>query len=224
MLKRLRGVLRYAARCRRANVDDVSADGWCGMLERFEGSGLSTESFCEQEGISLPSLKRWRLKIGQDTSEAVTKRVESASIGRSPRRKRQSLLIWGALRAGSSRLELRLDSAVAWYRSSRVVDVLPGRSAARVSVRSASGYAPLVRWAAGAGAPRARCRPGWTAGCMCSSTAEVHRSACCTSIAADSACGRSDWKRVVSSATGALCAWTGVQQQAHQRYLLRRRD
>lgn len=110
MLKRLRGVLRYAARCRRANVDDVSADGWCGMLERFEGSGLSTESFCEQEGISLPSLKRWRLKIGQDTSEAVTKRVESASIGRSPRRKRQSLLIWGALRAGSSRLELRLDS------------------------------------------------------------------------------------------------------------------
>lgn len=83
----------------------LSADAWRGMLERFEGSGLSAESFCEQEGISLPSLKRWRLKIGQDASEAVTKRADRSNAAAEA----AEFVDLGALRAGGSRLELRLD-------------------------------------------------------------------------------------------------------------------
>lgn len=43
----------------------LSAQAWRGMLERFEGSGLSAEGFCQHEGISLASLYRWRLKFGE---------------------------------------------------------------------------------------------------------------------------------------------------------------
>lgn len=83
----------------------LSAQAWRGMLERFEGSGLSAESFCEQEGISLPSLKRWRLKVGHDASTAAAKRADM-SAGTPEAAEFVNL---GALRAGSSRVELRLD-------------------------------------------------------------------------------------------------------------------
>lgn len=40
----------------------LSADAWSAMVERFEGSGLSEEAFCQQERVSLASLRRWRAK------------------------------------------------------------------------------------------------------------------------------------------------------------------
>lgn len=40
----------------------LSADAWSSMVERFEGSGLSEEAFCQQERVSLASLRRWRAK------------------------------------------------------------------------------------------------------------------------------------------------------------------
>jgi site-specific recombinase XerC len=78
----------------------LSAQAWRGMLERFEGSGLSAESFCEHEGVSLSSLKRWRLKVGQDASNAAAKVAAPQAA---------EFVDLGALRAGSSRVELRLD-------------------------------------------------------------------------------------------------------------------
>jgi hypothetical protein len=83
----------------------LSAQAWREMLERFGGSGLTAESFCEQEGISLPSLKRWRLKIGQGASEAVTKRVDRSVAAPQA----AEFVDLGALRSCSSRVELRLD-------------------------------------------------------------------------------------------------------------------
>lgn len=83
----------------------LSAEAWSGMLERFEGSGLSVESFCEQEGISLPSLKRWRLKFQQDAGAEPQKRAGVAAA----EPEAAEFVELGALRAGGSRLEVRLD-------------------------------------------------------------------------------------------------------------------
>jgi hypothetical protein len=83
----------------------LSAEAWCEMLERFEGSGLPAESFCEQEGISLPSLKRWRLKVGQEASHGAAKCADTSVA--TP--EAVEFVDLGALRPGGSRVELRLD-------------------------------------------------------------------------------------------------------------------
>lgn len=83
----------------------LSAEAWRGMLERFESSGLPAESFCEQEGISLPSLRRWRLKVGQGASHAAAKCADASAA--TP--EAVKFVDLGALRSGGSRVELRLD-------------------------------------------------------------------------------------------------------------------
>lgn len=83
----------------------LSAEAWRGMLERFEGSGLSAEGFCEQEGISLASLKRWRLRCRQDVSGAAARRTDMSVAAPEA----AEFVDLGALRPGGSRVELRLD-------------------------------------------------------------------------------------------------------------------
>lgn len=81
----------------------LSADAWAAMVERFSASGLSEELFCQQERVSLASLKRWRAKPrstpGRPRAVAeVTANEEAASfvdLGRLPMR--------------SGQLEVRLD-------------------------------------------------------------------------------------------------------------------
>jgi transposase-like protein len=82
----------------------LSAEAWRGMVERFEGSGLSAEGFCEQEGISVASLYRWRLKFRQDASGEPVKRADAAASTEAV-----EFVDLGALRPSGSRLELRLD-------------------------------------------------------------------------------------------------------------------
>lgn len=38
----------------------LSVDAWAAMVAKFEASGLSEEAFCQQERVSLASLRRWR--------------------------------------------------------------------------------------------------------------------------------------------------------------------
>src|SRR5882757_2185052 len=81
----------------------LSAKAWPGMLVRFEASGLTAVAFCEREGISSKSLYRWRLRLRGSASECAADKgtnVTGAAAG---------FIELGALRGGSSRLELRLD-------------------------------------------------------------------------------------------------------------------
>jgi transposase-like protein len=82
----------------------LSAEAWRGMVERFEGSGLSAEGFCEQEGISVASLYRWRLKLRQGASGELPKRLDTPAATAEA----AEFVDLGALRPGS-RFELRLD-------------------------------------------------------------------------------------------------------------------
>lgn len=83
----------------------LGAEAWRGMVKRFEGSGLSAEGFCQQEGISLASLYRWRLKFRQDASGESVKHADAAATPAEA----VEFVDLGALRPSSSRLELRLD-------------------------------------------------------------------------------------------------------------------
>jgi hypothetical protein len=82
----------------------LSADAWAAMVEKFGASGLSEELFCQQERVSLASLRRWRAKPRSSPGRrpkavaAVTASEEVASfvdLGRLPMR--------------SGQLEVRLD-------------------------------------------------------------------------------------------------------------------
>lgn len=76
---------------------------WRGVLARFEGSGLTAVAFCAREGVSSKSFYRWRSRL-------------DGAADRPPARNKASVtntaagfIDLGALRGGSSRLELRLD-------------------------------------------------------------------------------------------------------------------
>jgi transposase-like protein len=83
----------------------LSAEAWRGMVERFEGSGSSAEGFCQQEGISLASLYRWRLKFRHDASGERVKRADTPATTAEA----VEFVDLGALRSSGSRLDLRLD-------------------------------------------------------------------------------------------------------------------
>jgi putative transposase len=82
----------------------LGAQAWRGLLARFAESGLTAAAFCEREGISSKSFYRWRSRLSRSPDQAQlpheTPSVRSAESG---------FIDLGALRAGNSRLELRLD-------------------------------------------------------------------------------------------------------------------
>ena len=82
----------------------LSAKAWPGMLARFEGSGLTAVAFCEREGISSKSFYRWRLRLRGSASQS-----GAADKGAGVTNAAGGFIDLGALRGGSSRLELRLD-------------------------------------------------------------------------------------------------------------------
>ena len=80
-----------------------TATAWRGVLARFAQSGMTVLAFCEREGISRESFYRWRSKLAISPEQSPARkeaRVPSAAAG---------FIDLGALRPGSSRLELRLD-------------------------------------------------------------------------------------------------------------------
>ena len=43
---------------------------WRELIARFEKSGESPRDFCEQEGISPESLRRWRIKLSSEPEQS----------------------------------------------------------------------------------------------------------------------------------------------------------
>lgn len=83
----------------------LSAEAWRELVDRLEASGLPAEGYCEQEGISLSSLNRWRLKFRRDVGEKAMKSSARPVATAAP----AEFVDLGALRSGGSRLELRLE-------------------------------------------------------------------------------------------------------------------
>lgn len=81
----------------------LSADAWSAMVERFEGSGLSEEAFCQQERVSLASLRRWRAKPRSEQG----KKLRPA--GTAARVETASFVDLGGLPMRSEQWEVRLD-------------------------------------------------------------------------------------------------------------------
>lgn len=78
----------------------LSADAWAAMVEKFEASGLSEEVFCQQERLSLASLRRWRAAPGK---KARSKTRVVANTEATP------FVDLGGLPMLSGQLEVRLD-------------------------------------------------------------------------------------------------------------------
>ena len=79
------------------------AKGWRKILGRFEASGLTALAFCTQERISTKSLRRWQLRLTEDSDQSmVAKAAQSSS-------KAGGFIDLGDLRSGGSRFEVRLE-------------------------------------------------------------------------------------------------------------------
>lgn len=82
----------------------LSADAWAAMVERFSASGLSEELFCQQERVSLASLKRWRANP-RSTPGRRTKAVADVTANEEA----APFVDLGRLPMRSGQLEVRLD-------------------------------------------------------------------------------------------------------------------
>ena len=56
-----------------------SASAWQDLISRYEKSGQRAREFCEKEGISQESLRRWRIKLNPETEQSAFIPVTKAS-------------------------------------------------------------------------------------------------------------------------------------------------
>jgi transposase-like protein len=79
----------------------LGAEAWQDILQRFAGSGMTLDAFCEQEGVSPQSFYRWRARLS--AAPELAKPAVRAPMG---------FMDLGALTGNgvaSSRLELTLE-------------------------------------------------------------------------------------------------------------------
>lgn len=82
----------------------LSADGWSAMVEKFEASGQSEDAFCQQERVSLASLRRWRTKPRSTTGRKPKPAGDTTTSAGAA-----SFVDLGGLPMRSGQLEVRLD-------------------------------------------------------------------------------------------------------------------
>jgi hypothetical protein len=80
----------------------LRAQAWPAMVSRFADSGMTAESFSQQERVSLASLKHWQEKLLQARPSQRT-----AVTPAQPQR--AGFVDLGALGGSGARVELRLD-------------------------------------------------------------------------------------------------------------------
>ena len=81
----------------------LSADAWAAMIEKLEASGLSEEDFCQQERVSLASLRRRRTKSRCEPTKKLSLTRAVAGVEAPP------FVDLGGLPMRSGQLEVRLD-------------------------------------------------------------------------------------------------------------------
>jgi hypothetical protein len=85
----------------------LSADAWAATVKMFQASGLSAETFCERERVSLTSLRRWLRSPPQQRSAS---QMPAAVAGLStPAVERAEFVDLGTLSSQQRRIEVRLE-------------------------------------------------------------------------------------------------------------------
>jgi putative transposase len=83
----------------------LSEDEWRGLLQRFSEGGETVRAFCQREGLSAESFRRWRARLSG--------RAEAASTQPTMDDTTTNFVDLGALAAApmlaTGRLELKLD-------------------------------------------------------------------------------------------------------------------
>jgi hypothetical protein len=79
------------------------AETWRKILGRFEESGSTALAFCAREGISTKSLRRWQLRLGGESDQALIAKATRLTS------KPAGFIELGDLRSGASRYEVRLE-------------------------------------------------------------------------------------------------------------------
>lgn len=82
----------------------LSADAWSAMVAKFEASGLSEDAFCQQERVSLASLRRWRAKPASRPGRRPKPAANATASSEAA-----SFVDLGSLPMRSGQLEVRLD-------------------------------------------------------------------------------------------------------------------
>lgn len=77
---------------------------WREIFARHAASGLLMSQFCRQEGINPGVFRRWREKLGSSPRSQAKRTEPPRSV-----KATQSFVDLGALEAGGSRCEIRLD-------------------------------------------------------------------------------------------------------------------
>lgn len=80
-----------------------SAQAWREVVARFSQSGLTEEAFCEREGLGVKLFHRWRVKRSSLPPRPSADTAAPVSVPTA------GFVDLGALRGGSSRLDVRLD-------------------------------------------------------------------------------------------------------------------
>ena len=80
-----------------------SVESWRALVARQVSSGISVQAFCRQQGLNTWTFYGWRSRLRQRTAVPETAAVDA------PTESAAGFIDLGALRANSSRCEIRLD-------------------------------------------------------------------------------------------------------------------
>jgi len=90
----------------------LGSDAWQALFRRHEDSGEAIGTFCRREGVSTHSDRRWKLRLGEQTSATTS---QPASMVKPTKLRPVSaapfvdLGALGTAPAAAGRLQLRLD-------------------------------------------------------------------------------------------------------------------
>ncbi|HEV8695830.1 MAG TPA: transposase [Lysobacter sp.] len=90
----------------------LSAEAWQELFRRHADGGEPIGTFCQREGVSTHSYRRWKLRLGEQTSAAACTPVPAGKSTQVGPMAAAPFVDLGALSTASpaeGRLELRLD-------------------------------------------------------------------------------------------------------------------
>jgi hypothetical protein len=87
----------------------LGSEAWRELFRRHAAGGESASAFCQREGVSAHSFRRWRARLGEEVTAASTRVVAPMKARATPA---AAFVELGALDAAppvAGRMELRLD-------------------------------------------------------------------------------------------------------------------
>ncbi len=87
----------------------LSVQAWHELLQRFDGAGMTVESFCRAEGVCRSSFNRWRARLRTADGNAVPVAKQAPARQEAPPAFVDLGLLGGAGAAKLPALDLRIE-------------------------------------------------------------------------------------------------------------------